>query len=123
MLLDQFCERNGSRKTQQFARHLANFLPEFYWTPDCVPMPEGHFPRLSGSGRYDYLLVGNFFDAPSRRAKNYGVALPALENHFFVKFTDARSFGCPCKKYSVQPAIGDRATVDDGDVLRTLPPS
>ena len=120
VLLNQFGECHRPWEAQEFPGHLADFSAELHGTARGVAFPERHFAGFTGSGRYDHLVVRNFFDAPGGRAQNDGVALAAFKNHLFVEFAHARAACCAGQKNAIEAAIGNGAAIDNGHALRAL---
>ncbi len=120
VICDERAERDGTRLSEEFARHGADFFAEFGGAAGGVAMPEGHFAGFAGSGRDENAVVGDFVDAPGGGAEDDRVAGARFEHHFFVEFADAGAFCCAGEKNSIEAAIGNGAAVDDGDAAGAL---
>ena len=69
-------------------------------------------------GRGDgHAVVADLLDAPRRRAEHERVAGPALVDHLLVELADAGPVG---QEHAEQPAVGDRAAVDDRHARRAV---
>ena len=106
--------RRAARAACGPARRCA--APELERTAGGVRLPERHLARFAGSRRDEHAIVGDLFDAPGRGAEEERLADAALEDHLFVELADARAGTALAEQEdAVEPAIRNRAAVDDGD--------
>ena len=86
-----------------------------------VALPERHLARLARRRRDEHAVVRDLLDAPGRGAEQERLADAALEDHLLVELADARAGPALAgEEHAVEPAIGNRAAVDDRDALGAL---
>jgi len=84
-------------------------------------MPEGHLAGLARRRRYQHPVVGDFVDAPGRRAQNKGVAGAAFKHHLFVEFAHANRLAFdPGEKDTIKPTIRNGAPIQDRQHLHSV---
>src|SRR5581483_1210882 len=113
-------KRDRSRQMGKLAFHLADLSAEFRGASHGVAVPERHFAGLPRRGRNGDPVMRDLFNAPGASAENDGVSSATLEDHFFIELAHTRTLGGASEKNAVQPAVGDSATIDDGDAASPL---
>ena len=116
MLSDKAGERGGLRQRPQFAHQRTDATSKLQRTPWAIALPERHLARFTGSRNNKHPIMRNVFDAPGRRAENKGLVGMGLEDHLLVEFAHANGLALGvCEKDSVETAIRDRSSVEDGE--------
>ena len=109
----------GSPRSSRISRPIAR--PSSSGRAGPSPFQNGILPGLARRGRDEHAVVRDLLDAPARRAEHERLADARLEHHLLVELADARR--CPLgagEEHAVEPAVGNRARVGDGDALRAL---
>ena len=93
-------------------------VPELERPAGRVAFPERHLAGLARRRRDEHAVVRDLLDPPGRRAEQERLADAALEHHLLVELADAGARTALAEQeHAVQPAVGNRAAVDDRDAL------
>jgi hypothetical protein len=118
----QSVEHLRPRRVRHRASEGADATPELVRTSDPVASPKRRLPDFAGRGRHPYAVVRDLVDPPSRGPEIEEVAGTRLEHHLLVEFSHPHGFSTVTRREedTVEPAIGNRAAVDDRDAKRAL---
>jgi hypothetical protein len=112
---DQALDCGCRRHVPQAADHLTDLPAELERPARLVRLPERHLARLPRRGRDGDPIVGDFLDAPAQAPKRN--VSPTRLSRPSPRQARRRARGgprSPSREHAVQPAVGDRAAVDDG---------
>src|SRR5581483_2887864 len=96
----------------------ADRLTELLRAPDAVALPERDRAGQAGRGGNDHAVAGDLLDPPGGRAEQERLTGARLVDHLLVEFADAAPVG---QRDRIQPAVGDRAGVGDGELASPGP--
>ena len=107
-----------ARQRRELANECAQRAPELERPALRVAVPEGQLARHAGCGNDEHLIVGDFDDAPRRRAEGEHLADARFVDHLLVELANASRGPVTRQEDAEQAAVGDRAAAGDGEPLR-----
>src|ERR1700761_4773574 len=121
MLAGQLGNSSTPRQFTQFANQRTDAPPELNWPPGLISVPERHLPRLSRRRTHKHTVLRDFIDTPCGSAEHKCFALARLKDHLLVQFAHAHRLRLPAaQEDAIQPAIRNRAAVENRNALHTL---
>jgi hypothetical protein len=104
------------RSGPEGAGQLPDGPPQLDTAAGGVAVPERHLPRLPRRRRHEHAIVRDLLDTPRAGAEEEGLALAALEDHLLVQLAHPpMPPRLPGDEDGIEAAVGDGATVGDGD--------
>ena len=120
-LVPQPLERLLLRHGDQLARRLADRRAELVRPADALALPERHRARHARRRGDEHPVARDLLDPPGRRAEQEGLAGAGLVDHLLVELAD--SSAAVDEMDAVEPAVGDRPGVRDGEAAHALAPA